>query len=165
MVERNQVALTVVNDAGCVGNTENVNLTYSYYDIVSNADACLDLCSLHEADFCKIQIMFDQHYFCSLFIDEEPHNVVFNNPGGACFVRGLTPPRVDCTVTSNCNTQLTPCGGLLPSTSFNKDNLLQCLPNAESIEFDSRVFIKKETPEGDFFYQQEDKTFMNGFIK
>ena len=78
-----------------------------------------------------------------------------------CYVRGGLPP-VDCSSTSNCTPQLSFCGGSLPNSNFAKSDLLSCIPNASNFNFDSKNFIRKTHPTNDFFYNEVDKTFMNG---
>ena len=112
------------------------------------------------ADFCVVKT-FTNTFGCYPFNDQAG-GVVYNDSKSTCYVRGEAPSVVDCTVTANYNSQLTACGGSLPFNSFNKQNLLECLPNAVSISFDSKSFKKKSRPGGDFFYNHEEKTFMNG---
>ena len=79
--------------------------------------------------------------------------------GMNCYVKGSP---VDCTQTTNCTPQLTACGGTLPISNFQKADLLSCIPNATSFEFDSKVFLRKKHRKKDFFYNKVDRTFMNG---
>ena len=79
----------------------------------------------------------------------------------ACFVRGKAPP-ADCRSTSNCTPQLTYCGGTLPDRNLQKQDLLSCIPNASDFDFDSKKFTRKTHITNDFFYNEAEKTFMNG---
>ena len=85
---------------------------------------------------------------CSLdFFRETKSYLVTEEPGMAFDVRGSVG---DCTPTSNCNPQLAACGGTLPNFNLSKPlSLIQ-------------AFIRKEYKINDFFYNEAEKTFMNG---
>ena len=81
----------------------------------------------------------------------------------ACFVRGKAPGvAADCRSTSNCIPQLSYCGGTLPDRNLQKQDLLSCIPNASDFDFDSKKFTRKTHITNDFFYNEAEKTFMNG---
>ena len=79
-----------------------------------------------------------------------------------CYVRGEVPSSVDCSSTSNCTPELSACGGSFPNRNFAKADLLSCISNASSFSFESNNFIRKTHTTNDFFYNEVDKTFMNG---
>ena len=95
----------------------------------------------------------------SFFISNE-YEVGEGHFNGECFVRGSIP--VDCSSNSNCNPQLSVCGGTLPIITLQKTDLLSCIPNASTFDFDTKSFIRKSHPSNDFFYNDAEKTFMSG---
>ena len=89
-----------------------------------------------------------------------------------CVVRGEaplsiiapTPAPIDCSSTSNCIPQLSFCGGTLPDENFDKQSLLSCIPKASKFVFESKNFTRKAHITNDFFYNEAEKTFMNGCL-
>ena len=126
-------------------------------------DFCRDYCIQTNCDSYLERIQFGGVYFCAFsFFDStyyaQPYTVssfVMN-----CYVRGEVPP-VDCSSTANCTPQLSFCGGSSPDSNFAKADLLSCIPNASSFNFDSKNFVRKTHTTNDFFYNEVDKTFMN----
>ena len=132
-------------------------------------DVCHQICMDVNCQFFSTMERFNQEtmkneqgctidFFGHHFI-ETPSYLVTEEPGLTCYVRGSP---VDCTETSNCTPQREACGGTLPNFNLSKPDLLSCIPNATSFDFESKIFVRKKHKINDFFYNEADKSFMNG---
>ena len=74
-----------------------------------------------------------------------------------CYIRGEPP----CSRNSNCTPQYSSCGGSLPDIDFQilKQDLLSCLPNALSFDFESKQFTRKAHKTNNFFLQRRRENF------
>ena len=124
-------------------------------------DVCHDYClqtncdsyTLHQS-MCMVTFDFNSDTY--MVIDYQDRDTF-------CYVRGdPNVPPVDCRSTSNCTPQLSSCGGSLPDRNFSKADLLSCISNVSSLSFESKTFARKTHASNDFFYNEADKTFMNG---
>ena len=125
-------------------------------------DFCRDYCLQTNCDSYTEAIVNGESFACAFEVfDPDTYEVYPDSDDLNCYVRGEV-PTVDCSPTSNCTPQLSACGGSLPDSNFAKADLLSCIPNASNFNFDSKNFVRKTHRTIDFFYNEVDKTFMNG---
>ena len=132
--------------------------------IQQTEDICLDYCLQVNCDSYHTMYQWNPvtstpELRCVFSVFDSDSYLVTESMGWKCNVRG---PTVDCRSTSNCNSQISTCGGALSYFGFEKADLLACIASAQRFEFESQNFSRKTHTTNDFFYNEFDKTFMNG---